>query len=317
MHDIQPTPPSALRRDRKAQAAPGLVAAPPVRSARVVGAGAAGVRGWLLGGGIAVAIIVAFSATMLTTGLGAAEPPALSEAQNLRASDRLEASCALPAVGEASGAVGHVDACDETEEVGDFLDDVADSPKSDLAPAPQASGQPHPPDDARSGPIAPNVPAQGTSTQPTPNSPAPNDPSPGPVPAPIPAPGGPSPGDPAPSNPAPTNPAPSNPAPEPAPGVHVPKSLAFTNLTEHRAVGILGLGLISSHTLSISGEPGSTATVWYDGRNEGSVRFNSNGRASITIGKSLLSTGPGSKIIRAAYSDGTSGSEIQARADSI
>lgn len=298
MPDIEPTPTNALRRDRKAQAGTGLVAAAPVHSARVVGATGTR-RGWLVGGCIAIAIIVAFSGAMLaTSGSGGAELPTLSDAQDLRAVDHLGAPCAMPATGEAGGTVLHTDACDEAQEAGDFLEPPSDSQKSDLLPEPRASGHPHEPDDTDSAPVSPNVPTPGAPTDPGSGTPSPSNPSPGPAPAP--------------SQPAPA------PAPEPAPSdpppVHVPKPLAFTNLTENR--GLLGL-ILSSYTLSITGEPGATATVSYGSHAAGSVTFNANGSASITLGTSLIDLGLSNPIIRASYSDGTSGSDIQARRDSI
>ena len=99
--------------------------------------------------------------------------------------------------------------------------------------------------------------------------------------------------------------------------MHVPKPLAFTGLTENRAVSLLGIGILSSYTLSLSGEPGSTAAVSYGGNPAGSVTFNSSGRGSVTLGGSLLNLNLSNPIIRAEYSDGTSGKAIQARRDSI
>ncbi len=97
----------------------------------------------------------------------------------------------------------------------------------------------------------------------------------------------------------------------------MPKPLAFAGLKENYTIGLLGIRLLSSYTLSLSGEPGSAATVWYGATRAGSVTFNSNGRATITLGRSLLSLGLSNPLIRVAYSDGTAGSEISARRDSI
>lgn len=319
MPDIEPTPSSASRRDRKAHAATGLVAAPPVHSARVVGATGAR-RGWLVGGGIAVAIVVAFSGVSLAaSGSGGAGLPALNEAQDLRAADHLGAPCALPAAGEASGAMLSLEECDEGEESGDLLESVADDSESLPKPGPHASGQPRTPDDTRSGPVTPNspapgIPAPGAPTEHAPSSPVPSVPSPGPEPGPSqPAPGP----APTPSQPAPE---PSKPAPapsKPAPPVHVAKSLAFTGHTEKQAINLLGIKILSSYTVSLSGEPGSTATVRYGSSRAGSVTFNSSGRASITMGGALIRGSTSSTVIRAEYSDGTAGKSIQAPLNSI
>lgn len=297
MPDIEPTPPSALRRDRKAPAVTGLVAAPPVRSSRVPSAVTAGVRGgWLIAGGIAVAIVVALSGTILATGFGDAEPAISTEERDLRAIYAMDDTCAQPGAGEAGGSVHRVGTCEHLEDAdADTQNPLTQAPESELTPTPRASGQPQAPDARRPGPAVtqspqgPNAPAPGSGN----HAPDPGPGSPAPAPAPAPA-----------------------PTPAPAPPVHVPKTLAFTDLTENR-IGLLGIGLLSSYTLSVSGEPGSTAAISYGSRSAGSVTFDTNGRASITLGRSLIDLGLVNPVIRASYSDGTSGNEIQVRRDSI
>jgi len=125
-----------------------------------------------------------------------------------------------------------------------------------------------------------------------------------------------------PSEPAP---APSAPPPAPVPAPDPPttapqpvatKPLAFTGLTENRAT-VLGIPLLSSYTLSLSGEPGSTASVTYGSLPAGSVTFDGGGHASLKLGGSLLGIKLSNPVIRAAYSDGTAGASVEARRDSI
>lgn len=116
----------------------------------------------------------------------------------------------------------------------------------------------------------------------------------------------------APPAPAPAPPAPNPPAPQPA----APAPLAFTGLTENN-VTLLGIPLLSSYTLSLSGEPGSTASVTYGSLPAGSVTFDGSGRATLKIGGSLLGIELSNPIIRAKYTDGTAGAAVEARRDSI
>lgn len=111
----------------------------------------------------------------------------------------------------------------------------------------------------------------------------------------------------------PTNPPTSTPSP-PAPA---PKPLAFAGLQENYTLNLLGIKLIGSYTLSLTGQPGATASVTYGSNDVGAVKFDSSGRASIKIGSSLVDLKLSNPLIRVAYSDGTAGSAIEARRDSI
>lgn len=171
-------------------------------------------------------------------------------------------------------------------------------------PAPPAAEEPEPRLDAGSGhrpdagtPEDPSVGVQAPGT----DAPSPADPGPS-TPAPAPAP------------PAPTPPAPA-PPPQAPPTPEAPEPLAFTGLAANHAVNLLGITLLSSYTLSVSGEPGATASVTYGGRSAGSMTFGPDGRASLRIGGSLL--GLTNPMVRVAYSDGTAGAVIEARRDSI
>ena len=111
--------------------------------------------------------------------------------------------------------------------------------------------------------------------------------------------------------PAPTTPTvPAPPQPPPARA-----SLGFTGISENTTIGLLGIRLLSSYTLSLSGEPGQTATVWYGSARAGTVTFDDGGRSSITLGGSLINLGLGNPLIRASYSDGSG--ETQAYRNSI
>jgi hypothetical protein len=120
---------------------------------------------------------------------------------------------------------------------------------------------------------------------------------------------------PAPEPSAPASPAPA-PAPAPAPQPAAPPPLAFTGLTENK-VTLLVIPLLSSYTLSLSGEPGSKASVTYGSLPAGSVTFDDGGHTTLTIGGSLLGIELSNPIIRAKYTDGTAGAAVEARRDSI
>src|SRR5690606_13071862 len=153
----------------------------------------------------------------------------------------------------------------------------ADSP----GPGTTAPGTTHP---------DPSTPPDSGTVNPAPEPSAPAPPAPAPAPA----------------------PAPNPPAPKPA----APAPLAFTGLTENR-VTLLVIPLLSSYTLSLSGEPGSKASVTYGSLPAGSVTFDDGGRATLTIGGSLLGIGLSNPIIRAKYTDGTAGAAVETRRDSI
>jgi len=113
--------------------------------------------------------------------------------------------------------------------------------------------------------------------------------------------------------PAPGSPTPGNPAPAPAPVAPAP--LAFTGLTENTTLGLLGIRILASDTLSLAGQPGATATVSYDSARAGSVTFDGAGRATVTVNGSLVDLGD--PVITVAYSDGTAGSVLRARRSAI
>src|SRR5690606_25934079 len=157
---------------------------------------------------------------------------------------------------------------------------------------------------------------------PGPSVPGGSEPAPQPsAPGPEPAPSQPAPSQPAPAPtqpaPAPTQPAPAPSQPAPAPPVAAPDPLGFVGISKNQVIGLLGIRVLSSYTLSLSGEPGATASVQYGSLRAGSVTFNDNGRASITLGRSLLDVGLANPLITVAYSDGTPGDPISARRDSI
>ncbi|MBO9626439.1 MAG: hypothetical protein J7484_08705 [Microbacterium sp.] len=106
----------------------------------------------------------------------------------------------------------------------------------------------------------------------------------------------------------PTDPGPSTPP--------APKPLGWGTLTKVFAVDALGIKVLGSYTLTLSGNPGSKATVTYGGSTVGTVTFDANGFASKSIG-ALLDLGLTNPKIRVSYSDGTAGSAIEALRDSL
>ena len=124
------------------------------------------------------------------------------------------------------------------------------------------------------------------------------------------------PNQPPPPPPPPPNP-PQNPPPpqDPPPPPVAPDPLAFVGLQATHTVNLLGITMLSSYTLTVSGEPGSTASVTYGSRTAGSVTFDRDGRASLEVGGSLL--GLVNPVVRVAYTDGTPGEPIEARRDAI
>lgn len=94
-----------------------------------------------------------------------------------------------------------------------------------------------------------------------------------------------------------------------------PQPLAFTGLTRNATIGLLGIRILSSDALSLSGEPGATASVSYGSSPAGSVTFDASGRATLTVGGSLIDLGD--PVITVAYSDGTTGSAIHARRSTL
>lgn len=111
----------------------------------------------------------------------------------------------------------------------------------------------------------------------------------------------------------PQPPVPPQPPEPPVPPQPAP--LGFTGINQNTTINLLGIRVLSSYTLTLSGEPGQTGAVWYGSTRAGTVTFDGAGRASITLGGSLVNLGLRNPLIRAAYSDGSG--EIQAYRDSI
>ena len=88
-------------------------------------------------------------------------------------------------------------------------------------------------------------------------------------------------------------------------------------MQKNYVLSILGIKVLGSYTLSVTGQPGAAASVSYGSSNAGTLRFDGSGRASITLGASLLNLGLTNPTIRVAYSDGTAGSAIEAARDSL
>ncbi|MFC7788018.1 hypothetical protein ACU045_03460 [Microbacterium sp. MAHUQ-60] len=295
------------RRDARIPAQPLPSAAPVVHAAARPPAVH---RGRLIGGFAAVFAIgvVATTASVLTSGAGITETALTAEADALghgaaalsgggagphdvgRAGGRTDTprqteADAPPDAGDGSGSEGRADADAPRDEL-PGLDDHALTPGSGSpAPAPEPQpGQPGPSTPPDTGVVAP-------APEPAPSPPpAPAPPAPQPVPS------------------APTPPA-ATPTPAAAP-------LAFTGLTENR-VALLGIPLLSSYTLTLSGQPGARASVTYGSLPAGSVTFDGSGRAALTIGGTLLGIRISDPVIRASYSDGTEDAAVEARRSSI
>ena len=118
------------------------------------------------------------------------------------------------------------------------------------------------------------------------------------------------------TNPGTTNPGTTNPGTTPT-TPPAPQPLGFAGLQKNFTLNLLGIKVLGGYTLSLTGEPGATASVTYGGRGAGSVTFDAGGRASITFGRALLDIGLTDPLVRVAYSDGTAGSPIEARRDSL
>lgn len=307
-----------LRRDAR-RAAAGLPAAAPVSHARPEPPAVS--RGRLIAGFTAVVVIgVTATAGLLASGPVVAESGALlgSPFRTVAANGSTIASDDAVPAGEGGGALSGPRDGGRAGEARTGDDGRADDGRPADAEGARSGGA----DGAGgSGPTAPDegAPGQGAPGQEEqPQGPGPSTPAPG-VPSPAPAPSQPAPPSPAPSQPAPQ---PSQPAPQPSPQPPAPappaapQPLRFTGLVEHYT-SVLFIRLLSSYTLSLSGEPGATASISYGSRPAGSVTFNGSGRASLTLGKSLIDLGLTNPLIRAAYSDGTEGAPIEARRDSI
>ncbi|MGW8482526.1 hypothetical protein ACWGJP_05265 [Microbacterium sp. NPDC055903] len=326
------------RREARAGAS-GLPAAPPVQSAKARTRKVGG--GWPLWAGAAGALIGA-----IVIAVGMLTPPAESgspvhvEAAVAQESEQSAPTIPCPAFagGEASSAApsaacGRPSAADgedaETDAVLDTDAESGDQPRGSETASPNAPGSSAPggSDQGTTGPGAsepgtstPGTSNPGTSTPGTsnPGTSTPGTSNPGTSTPGTSTPGTGTPGttDPGTSNPGTTDPGtpttPTNPPQPPA-----PDPLAFVSMAKEEPIKLLGISLFGKYILTVSGEPGSTATVWYGSAKAGTVTFGDNGRATITIGRSLINLGLSNPTIRVAYSDGTAGSEISARRDSI
>ncbi|MGQ7312740.1 hypothetical protein ACUOFU_13620 [Microbacterium arabinogalactanolyticum] len=278
-----------LRRDARAAAPAGLPAATPIAHAPQEGAVVH--RGLLIAGFAFIAVIglAATTVGILTSGVGAGVTADASA--NRHGTTSLLAERGVPSLAD-----------DEPEESADSGDAGAPGdPSAATDPDAPADGAGNAPVDAGGAPPASgpgsSVPGPGAS------DPGPADPGPA-------NPGPTNPGPTTPTNPVPSDPTPPAPAPPAA-----PKPLAFTGIAPNYALNILGIKLLASYTLSLSGQPGAKAAVTYGDLPAGSVTFDSGGRASLVVGASLL--GLSNPMIGASYSDGTAGAAIQARRDSI
>ena len=119
--------------------------------------------------------------------------------------------------------------------------------------------------------------------------------------------------------PSPSLPPTGEPSPPPTsePPAPAPDPVRLAGLSENYTLSLLGIKVLGSYTLSVVGEPGSTATVTYGGSAAGSVTFGGSGAASITLGRSLVDLKLSNPLIRVAYSDGTPGAPIEEYRDSI
>ncbi|OJU41221.1 MAG: hypothetical protein BGN97_15875 [Microbacterium sp. 69-10] len=286
-----------LRRDARAAAPAGLPAAAPV--AHAPREGAAVHRGLLIAGFAFIAVIglAATTVGILTSGIG---PSVTADAAASRhGTTSLLAERGVPSVTD--------DEQEAQADAGDAGDaGAAADPSTPTDPDAAADGAAGAPVDAGGAP-----PASGPGS----SAPGPGASDPGPA---DPGPANPGPTNPGPTNPGPTtptNPVPSDPTPPAPVPPAAPKPLAFTGITPNYALNILGLKLLASYTLSLSGQPGAKAAVTYGGLPAGTVTFDSGGRASLVVGASLL--GLSNPMIGASYSDGTAGAAIHARRDSI
>lgn len=303
-------PPPPLRRDARAAPSAGLPTATPVPHPAVAPSHASRVhRGRLIVGFALIAAIGAGATGVLVAGIS--DP------------DAVGVDAIRPGAAAFIGDRGRADGSPFDGRPADgapLADPPVSPPAGDAEVEPDAPGEtPDSDGGAVTDPSQPGTPMPGTDAPapaPAPSGPAPSTPPPT-TSSPAPQPSTPAP-QPTPKPSQPT-PKPSQPAPQPTtpPPPAAPDPLAFVGLTPNYGFNLLGIRLLSSYTLSLSGEPGSRASVTYASRSAGSVTFDSRGRASLTIGGSLLDTSLSNPLIRVSYSDGTAGAAIEARRDSI
>lgn len=109
----------------------------------------------------------------------------------------------------------------------------------------------------------------------------------------------------------------STPAPAAPVAPTAPAPLAFTGITDNRGENAFGNEVVMTRTLSMTGEPGSTASVQYGWLDAGTVTFDDDGTAALEIDRSTLLLMPGNTRISAEYSDGTDGDPIEVRRNDI
>lgn len=251
---------------------------------------------WLLVSATALVIVGVITAGALSLNMPDTDTISASGVENLSGRDAMSLQCTPRALSESG---------EQLNRCVPLFDRDPVSPHAPTAPtiesvgdqdADSAEGMPVPPSSPDgTTPMTPSDPEADTSTPGAPSTPN----SPGAPAAPV-----------APAAPAPTGPG----APAPGPAS---QPLSFAGISENHAIGLLGIRILSSYTLSLSGQPGSTASVTYAGSSAGSVNFDSSGRASIILGGALLRTGLDNPTIRVSYTDGTGGAAIQAPRDSI
>lgn len=292
---------SPRRRDNRVHATETpLPAAQPVQSARAsvpAHARRRRIAPWLLVSAAALVLVGVIIAGALATGLRDDAAVTASGSDPIIGRDALSAHCVPRALGESGE---RVERCSETADAVDAPPHAPDAPALDAVEEQDSAAE----EGVRDDPAA----TVGT----TPDAAGPSDESAG-VSDDAPPASPPGSAAPAPA-PAPAIPAPPTSAPAPAPAA---RPLAFTGISETHAIGLLGIRILSSYTLSLSGQPGATASVVYDGATAGSVTFDAGGRARITLGGSLISAGLRDPVIRVSYTGGTVGADIQATRDSI
>ncbi|MFD5224103.1 hypothetical protein ACFWHT_00640 [Microbacterium sp. NPDC058342] len=301
-------PVAPLRRDARVAEA-GLPSAAPIP--RAAPKEPAVHRGRLIAGFAAVIVIGVASTTAGVLASGTAGP----FTADATAGDR--ASAAFAEEGGAPGGFPDSTLLDAAGSTGAGADDP---PTADSDSGTDADPQTPPSDGSHSGPSDPAQAAPDTgpgTSDPGPTEPGPQEPGPS-----EPGPSEPGPQEPGPEEPSPVPsqpaPQPTQPAPQPTtPPPAAPDSLRFLDLTPNYGLDLLGIRLLSSYTLTLAGEPGSRASVTYGSLSAGTVTFDTSGRASIKLGRSLLDLGLSNPTIRVAYSDGTAGGAIEARRDSI
>nr|WP_314842226.1 hypothetical protein [uncultured Microbacterium sp.] len=243
--------------------------------------------GSVLGG--AALITIGVLTTGASAGPGYNAPVTVYADSTQQSGEPADDSAEQLSVAETDEAVETKDPTDATEQDG-TTPDATDPPVSDTT------------DPSNPGTSDPGTSNPGTSDPGT-SDPGTSDPGTS-------GPGGTDPGTlpPPPTTQNPPPPPPTQDPPQPAP-------LAFAGLQKNYGIKVGPLSVLSSYTLTITGQPGAVATVTYGSTSAGSVTFDGNGRATTTFGGSLINLGLNNPTIRVAYSDGTGA--IEAPRDSL